>query len=248
MNIDYLTSTDSPCINNDAQTSITESDKQSSSEIPTATATNDNTVLPIYILPPLYTTTSTEQTPSLHINTNDNIPKPESSLAQYSELTSPINYTPKIRHRQYSVGSYYDHKTTTVPLTPNYFLGSAPVSPLSRVSTASNESHYHIHQHHSPTTYDNISMNSLRRVNPVFESNRYTSYIPASSNESYSSTLYKEEKSQVITYISPPSTLTSIEKKIPVSFQYRITLTDKKIILENNLINLIRMKEKTIIL
>ncbi|CAF5081642.1 unnamed protein product, partial [Rotaria socialis] len=80
-------------------TSIIENEKPTSSPSTTATV-SDNTVLPIYILPPLYTT-STQPSTSLHINTNDTIPKWESSLCQYSDLSSPSIYTPKIRHRQY---------------------------------------------------------------------------------------------------------------------------------------------------
>ncbi|CAF4737167.1 unnamed protein product [Rotaria socialis] len=212
INTDYLTTTDSPSINNNLQTSIIENEKPTSSPSTTATV-SDNTVLPIYILPPLYTT-STQPSTSLHINTNDTIPKWESSLCQYSDLSSPSIYTPKIRHRQYSVGSYYDHKTTTVTLTPNYFLGSAPVSPLSRASTTSSESHYHIHQHHSPTTYDNVSVNALRRVNPFFESNAYTTIIE--TNDSHSAPLSnREDRTQIITFTSP--TTSTVEKTIPTT-------------------------------
>ncbi|CAF4665200.1 unnamed protein product, partial [Rotaria magnacalcarata] len=60
-------------INNNLQTSIIEHEKQTSSpssSTTTTTTVSDNTVLPIYILPPLYTTST-----SLHINTNDTIPK-----------------------------------------------------------------------------------------------------------------------------------------------------------------------------
>ncbi|CAF1928688.1 unnamed protein product [Rotaria magnacalcarata] len=209
---DYLTTIDSPMINNNLQTSIIEHEKQTSSpssSTTTTTTVSDNTVLPIYILPPLYTTST-----SLHINTNDTIPKWESSLYQYSDLSSPLIYTPKIRHRQYSVGSYYDHKTTTVTLTPNYFLGSAPVSPLSRTSTTSSESHYHIHQHHSPKTYDNVSINALRRVNPFFESNAHTSIIE--TNDSHSASLSnRDDRTQVTTFTSP--TTSTVEKTIPIT-------------------------------
>jgi len=208
-----LTSTDSPVINNIEQTST---EKQQS--ISTVT-TNDNNILPIYILPPLYTTTkltSDEPSSSLHIDTNDNFQKLDSFINQFPDLTSP-SYTSKIRHRHYSVGSYYDNKTTTVTIHPNhpyYFLGSAPVSPLNRTSSINNESHYHI-RHQSPITYDDVSSNALRRVNPFFESNddskQSTDYRPSSLN--------REEKTRIITYISPKATSKPVERTIPVSLK-----------------------------
>jgi hypothetical protein len=176
--------------------------------------------LPIYILPPLFTTSKSEEpSTSLHIDTDDNFQKWDSYVHRFSDLTSPSAYTSKIRHRHYSVGSYYDHKTTTVTLHPNYthyILGSAPVSPLSRASTTSSESHYHLHhQNHSPMTYDNVSFNALRRVNPFLESNdqdyRQTTNYRSSS-------LNREEKSRVITYTSPKIISKSVERTIPVSF------------------------------
>jgi hypothetical protein len=211
-----LTTTDSPVINNIQQTSIIQIEKQPSSP----SKINDNNILPIYILPPLFTTTTTtlisdEPSSSLHIDTNNSFQKFDSFIHQFSDLTSPSSYTSKIRHRHYSVGSYYDNKTTTVTLHPNntfYFLGSAPVSPLSRASTTSNESHYHIH-HHSPITYDNISSNALRRVNPFVQSNNDTKR----STDYRSSSLNREEKTRVVTYISPKSTSKSVERPIPVS-------------------------------
>ncbi|CAF2829261.1 unnamed protein product [Rotaria sp. Silwood2] len=228
--MDYLTSTDNPILNNIPQISINENDKQTSSlstTINNDNNNNNNNVLPIYILPPLYTTSTTNEpssSSSLHINTNEYFQKWDSSNTQYSELSSPLVYTPKIRHRQYSVGSYYDNKTTAVTLNPNYFLGSAPVSPLSRASTTSSESHYHIHPHHSPTSYDNVSLNALRRVNPFFESNTYSSSSTTTTNDhrqtidSHLSSLNTDEKTHItISTTSPKITLKSVEKLIPVT-------------------------------
>jgi hypothetical protein len=209
-----LTSTDSPNIN-----SILENEKQtSSSSSPLKTTiTTDNNILPIYILPPLFTTSKSEEpSSSLHIETNDNFQKWDSFVNQFSGLTSPSAYTSQIRHRHFSVGSYYDNKTTTVALHPNhvhYILGSAPVSPLSRASTTSSESHYR-HHHHSPITYDNISVNALRRVNPFLESN--PDYTQTTNYRS--SSLNREEKTRVITYTSPKPTSKSVERTIPVSY------------------------------
>jgi hypothetical protein len=204
-----LTSTDSPIIDNLQPTSIIENEKQ-----PMSTSTiNDNNILPIYILPPLYTTSKLVEpsSSSLHIDTDNNFQKWDSFVHQFSDLTSPSAYTSKIRHRHYSVGSYYDNKTTTVTLHPNqpfYFLGSAPVSPLNRTSTTNNELYYH-----SPLSHDNISLNALRRVNPFLESNN--DYKPPTDYRS--SSLDREEKSRIITYTSPTITSTSVERKIPVS-------------------------------
>jgi len=204
-----LTSTDSPIIDNLQPTSIIENEKQ-----PMSTSTiNDNNILPIYILPPLYTTSKlVEPSSSLHIDTDNNFQKWDSFVHQFSDLTSPSAYTSKIRHRHYSVGSYYDNKTTTVTLHPNqpfYFLGSAPVSPLNRTSATNNELYYH-----SPLSHDNISLNALRRVNPFLESNN--DYKPPPIDYR-SSSLDREEKSRIITYTSPTITSTSVERKIPVS-------------------------------
>jgi len=210
-----LTTTDNPVINNIQQTSIIQIEKQPSSPL----KINDNNILPIYILPPLFTTTtliSDEPSSSLHIDTNNSFQKFDSFIHQFSDLTSPSSYTSKIRHRHYSVGSYYDNKTTTVTLHPNhpfYFLSSAPVSPLSRASTTNSESHYHIH-HHSPITYDNISSNALRRVNPFLQSNNNDS---KRSTDYRSSSLNREEKTRIVTYTSPKTTSKSVERSIPVS-------------------------------
>ena len=167
--------------------------------------------MPIYILPPLYTTSESYETPSsLHIDTNNNFEKLDSFIHQFSALTSPSAYTSQIRHRHYSVGSYYDHKTTTVtvhPTHPYYFLGSAPVSPLNRTSTTTTTTtdlHYH-----SPLSYDNVSTNALRRVNPFFDSRREANYR--------SSSLNREERTRIITYTSPRMTSKSVERTIPVS-------------------------------
>ena len=128
---------------------------------------------------------------------------------------SPSVYTPKIRYRQYSVGSYYDNKTKIVGLTPNYFLGSAPVSPLNRISTSSNESHYY---QRSPSSYDNLSSDPLRHVNPFYELNTYSSSISNNNQrqiKDYPSTLSNREQTftNSITY--------SVEQTIRVnSFFY----------------------------
>ena len=148
---------------------------------------NDNQTLPIYILPPIYPATTTASTTgnasTLRIDTNTypSAYRWNSSLQHYSDfsiLSSPSSsYTSKIRQRHYSVGSYYDNKTTTVALHPNhtlYIIGSAPVSPISRTSTTSSESHYHI-VHHSPVSYGNVAFNALRRINPFLETNAFPS-------------------------------------------------------------------------
>jgi hypothetical protein len=139
----------------------------------TKQSTNDTNTLPIYYLPPPPLYTSSSSSSSLRIDTSMNPYKLDLSTS----LSSPSSYTPKIRNRHFSVGSYYDNKTTTVTMHPNhtlYIIGSAPVSPLSRASTTSSESHYHLH-HHSPVSYGNIPLNALRRVNPFLETNSYTS-------------------------------------------------------------------------
>lgn len=144
---------------------------------------NDHQILPIYILPPVYTTTTTGNSSTLRIDTNTNPStyRWNSSLHHYSDystLSSPSSsYTSKIRQRHYSVGSYYDNKTTTVAIHPNntlYIIGSAPVSPISRTSTASSETHYHI-LHHSPVSYGSVAFNALRRINPFLEPTTFTS-------------------------------------------------------------------------
>ncbi len=218
-----MTFTDSPIINNTEEISPIENTKQ----ITTTKTTDNNNILPIYILPPLYTTSiSTQPSSSLHIDTSDNIPKWDSVAYQFSDLASPSGYTSKIRRRHYSVGSYYDHKTTTVTIHPNhslYLLGSAPVSPLSRASTTSSDSHYHIHHYPSPISYDNISLNTLRHVNPFLDSNAYSSsvsnYNYRRTSEYRSSSLNREEKTRTIVYTSPKLTSKSAERTIPVSFQ-----------------------------
>ena len=135
------------------------------------------------MIPPLYTTTPYRDAPSptLHIDTDEQIQKWDTVVCQWPDLTSPSLYTSKIRHRHYSVGSYYDYKTTTVALHLNqtlYLLGSAPVSPLSRASTTSNDSFYQQHQQHaSPICYDAISLNALRRAHPFLDSRIHSSSI-----------------------------------------------------------------------
>jgi len=156
------------------QTSLQEKDSNSSNQNNSSSkqTINDTNTLPIYILPPLYTTIDKSST--LRIDTTNS-----PFNYQYSDLStsSSPSYTSKIRQRHYSVGSYYDNKTTTVALHPNntlYIIGSAPVSPISRTSTTSSESHYHMH-HQSPVSYGNATLNALRRINPFLETNTYIS-------------------------------------------------------------------------
>jgi hypothetical protein len=175
--LDFLTSSKEPIKTDIYQSTLMETtaqEKQSkSNEVNSLTkqSNNDTNTLPIYILPPpLYASTSN----SLRIDTSTN---PYPYKLDLSTSSSPSSYTSKIRNRHYSVGSYYDNKTTTVTITPNntlYIIGSAPVSPLSRTSTTSSESHYHLH-HHSPVAYGNMTLNALRRVNPFLETNTYVS-------------------------------------------------------------------------
>ncbi|CAF0981224.1 unnamed protein product [Adineta ricciae] len=226
-NIDYLTLADNHIPTNiHEQTSTSPNEKQNS---PSRTTENHN-ILPIYILPPLFTTSKSEEHPtSLHIDTSDQFEKWDSVINKYSDLTSPSSYTSKIRHRHYSVGSYYDHKTPAVTVRPNhsmYFLGSAPVSPLSRTSTTSSESYYHAHHYPSPISYDNAPISALRRVNPFLDSNTYApftfNYNYRRTTEYRSSSLNREEKSRTITYTSPKMTSKSVERTIPVIKTERI--------------------------
>ncbi|CAF2179940.1 unnamed protein product [Rotaria magnacalcarata] len=170
--LDFLTTLEEPRKTDIKQTTsletvlqsnqITSSLKQPESEQKT---------LPINIPPPpMYT--SAQKSSSLHIDisTYPSIHNYELSTHQYSDFalsSSPSSYTPKIRHRHISVGSYYDNKTTTVAIHPNhtlYIVGSAPASPLSR--TLACETHYH-----SPISYGNASLNTLRRMTPYCETN-----------------------------------------------------------------------------
>ena len=162
--MDFLTSIEEPIKTNVHQSTVPEKPSK-----PTEINSSPNT-LPIYILPPLFA--AAEKSPSLHIDTSNHshMYKWDSSVNQYSDFStssSPLSYTSKIRNRHYSVGSYYDNKTTTVALHSNntlYILGSAPASPLSRTSTTSSDSHYH-----SPVSYGNLTLNALRRVNPFLD-------------------------------------------------------------------------------
>jgi hypothetical protein len=190
---------------------------------------NESNLLPIYILPPLCTTSTfaidsspMEISSSLRIDTSDNIQKWDTLIHQMSDLSSPSLYTSKIRHRHYSVGSYYEHKSTTVALHTNhtlYLLGSAPVSPLSRTSTASNESYYQ----HSPISYENISLNALRRVNPFLDVNLQSSSITnydrsRTIDQCISSSCHhrdEHQRSMTAKVVSPTTTtLKSIERVI----------------------------------
>ena len=172
------------------------------------------------------TTTTTESLPpsSLHIDTNNNFQKWDSFIHQFPDFASPSGYTSKIRHRHYSVGSYYDHKTPPKTIYPNHtyhYLGSAPVSPLSRTSTSDNESHYHLHSYHSPLIYDNVSLNALRRVNPFLEppSTAYSNIDHRRTNYYRSSSVNPESRTRVITYTSPRMTSKSVERPIMVSWK-----------------------------
>lgn len=109
---------------------------------------------------------------SLHVDTSNysTMYRYDSKINQYPEFSlssSSSAYTPKIRHRHFTVGSYYDNKTTTVALHTNhalYILGSSPVSPLSRATTC--ETHYH-----SPISYTNTPLSTLRLMSPYIETN-----------------------------------------------------------------------------
>lgn len=73
-------------------------------------------------------------------------PRFSSNFSDYSLAAYP-SYTSKIRQRHFSVGSYYDYKTTVVsvhPIHPVYFLGSSTLSPINRPSSSAmiNEVHY----------------------------------------------------------------------------------------------------------
>ncbi|CAF0782207.1 unnamed protein product [Adineta ricciae] len=190
-NLDLLMSSKEP-IDSHVQSSTlaeTSSPKEKQSkpiEINSSSNTNidENTTLPIYISPPINTTTTptttaADKTSSLRIDTSSNpfASQWDSYNRRYPDLISPTSYTPKIRHRNFSVGSYYDNKTTTVAVHQNhtfFILGSAPVSPLSRTSAPSNESLYYV-QHHSPIGFENVPYNALRRINPFLETTDYIS-------------------------------------------------------------------------
>ena len=199
-------------VTSDQETSLP-SDQQPSSSV-----NSEATTLPIYMLPPLYTTSGMKNTGSsmvstspatLHIETGDEHLQKWDALI--SQLTSPSLYTSKIRHRHYSVGSYYDHKSGNVPLHSNhtlYLLGSAPVSPLSRASTTSNDSHYH----NSP-----ISLTPLRRINPFIDANY----------DQHQSSIRRNEATRMTTrtYISPPLNIKSIATSLPFPLPSSLTAT-----------------------
>ncbi|UJR36375.1 hypothetical protein I4U23_029099 [Adineta vaga] len=180
---------------------------------------NDNTTLPIYISPSINTTTTTDKSSSLRIDTFSNpfASQWDSYNRRYPDLISPTSYTPKIRHRNFSVGSYYDNKTTTVAIHPNhtfFILGSAPVSPLSRTSATSHDPHYYV-QHHSPIGYEDVPYNALRRVNPFLETNEYLSphnYKRSTSltrDDPYRTTMTSYSQQQTATIPSHEPILTS---------------------------------------
>ncbi|CAF2399841.1 unnamed protein product [Rotaria sp. Silwood2] len=201
-NLDFLTSAEEPIKTDISQSTMIQTTLQSheNNSLPKQTTTIEYITSPSYILPPIYTTT--EKSSSLHIDTSNdtNSYKWESSNYQYPNLSlssSPSSYTSKIRHRHYSVGSYYDNKTTTVTLHPNhtlYLLGSAPVSPLNRTSTTTCESHYHLH-HHSPLSYGTIPLNTFRRVTPYIETN---TTLTSNSEYQQSSSLNKTDHNRTI--------------------------------------------------
>ena len=191
---------------------------------------NDSNILPIYILPPLYTTAkSTTPLPSsssspplpapvsstsLRIDTENNFQKWDSFIHQFPDYVSPSGYTSKIRHRHYSVGSYYDNKTPPKTVYPNhtyYYLGSAPVSPLNRTSINDNDSHYHLHSYHNPLIYDNAASNALRRVQPFLEPppSTYSNVDHRQTGYYRSSSVNPESKTRVITYTAPRVILVS---------------------------------------
>ncbi|CAF3569819.1 unnamed protein product [Rotaria sordida] len=221
-NLDFLMSTEEP-IKTDVNQSTSEEKILQSNEnnFLSKQIINEHNTLPTYNLPKFYTTT--EKSSSIHIDTsnNKNMYNWESSNHHYPNLSissSPSSpYTSKIRHRHYSVGSYYDNKTTTVTLYPNhtlYLLGSAPVSPLNRTSTTTCESHYHLHHHHSPLSYGTMPLNTYRRINPYTETNTLISnseYQPLSStsidkNEHYQTTIIQPMKQTNIPITQTEST------------------------------------------
>ena len=162
-----------------------------------ASTSNDRNTLPIYIPPPL-PTYPTDNAFSLHVDTFSRADR-WNTLALYpyaADLSSSPSYTSKIRRRHYSVGSYYDNKTTTVtlhPVHPFYLLGSAPVSPLSRpivtaTTTTTSDAHY-LRRHHSPVSYNNASFSALRRITPFFDPYAYG----GNSDYQRSSTWYRDD-------------------------------------------------------
>lgn len=107
--------------------------------------------------------------PSLRVDTSNSTPDwtffsyPSSSLSH-----TFTTYTPKIRQRHFSVGSYYDHRSSAVSLHPThplYLLTSAPVSPLTSTSTDLT----YRRRHPSPISYGAATFSALRRVNPFFD-------------------------------------------------------------------------------
>jgi len=129
-------------------------EREQQTNIDYLTSTKNETV-PIYVLPP-----------SLQINVEN-----DSHHEIPNELTSPSYYTSKIRHRHYSVGSYYDHKSTSVTLQNNhplYLLGSAPVSPLNRLSTITK----------TKTTNDSFYSHSPMALNPLMDVDEHRQISP----------------------------------------------------------------------
>ncbi|CAF1338541.1 unnamed protein product [Adineta steineri] len=216
-NLDFLTSTKEPMENDiHHHSSFIETSLQDRQSKPNELTSslkqtiNDNSTLPIYILPPVDTTTK-ETSSSLHIDTYNNPFSDQwnSYERRYPDLTSP-SYTPKIRHRHFSVGSYYDNKTTTVAIHPNhtfFILGSAPVSPLARSSTANHDSHYYV-QHHSPISYETIAYNALRHINPFLDTDPYLSPY---GYQRPSPSLNKDDSYQTVTSYSEQQTMPIIQ-------------------------------------
>jgi hypothetical protein len=182
--LDVLISTKEPIESHAQSSTLSESSSQQGeskaikADSLSSQASNERNTSPNYIRPSV-ATTDAENASSLHVDTSNNpfASQWDSYNRRYPDLISPSSYTPKIRHRHFSVGSYYDNKTTTVAIHPNhtfFILGSAPVSPLGRISTANSDSSYYV-QHHSPLVYETIAYNTLRRVSPYVDSNDYVS-------------------------------------------------------------------------
>ncbi|CAF0889965.1 unnamed protein product, partial [Didymodactylos carnosus] len=170
-------------------------------ELEEMTSSKNDNILPIYIaysLPPLF---STQAPTALSVDTStttNNSLKPSyllpsmmespqycnlkkwdsliNNIDELSSTSSPSSYTSKIRHRQYSVGSYYDHKSTTTATHHHHtcLLGSAPVSPIGR-----NDILNTFVVRHSPVSLGSAALSALRRMNPFMETS--ASQIPTIS-------------------------------------------------------------------
>ena len=142
---------------------------------PISSSTENSHTSPVY--PPSPSSHETF-TPSSYLRVDTFNPSTEWSFfsSNYTDLLPSSSYTSKIRQRHFSVGSYYDNKTTTVTLHPShplYLLSSAPVSPLNRPGTLTTSEFHYRPRHHSPISTGAATYNALRRVNPFFDSHAY---------------------------------------------------------------------------